>query len=91
MLYQISAKYEGDTFIKLPFELYLEPYKISVACDKNKIVNELIISKKIIDYEKYLPKFETEEPHKHSLNIPGVPDFEDIMNRILSLVLKHWR
>lgn len=85
MLYQISAKYKGDTFIKSPFELHLEPYKISVSCDKNKIVNELIISKKLIDYEKYLPKLETEEPHKHSLNIPDEPDFEDIKNLIQTI------
>jgi len=85
MLYQISVKYEGDSYIKSPFELNLEPFKISVVCDKNKIVNELIISKKLTDYEKYLPKLKTEEPHKHSLNITSGPDFEDIISLIQTI------
>jgi len=85
MIYQLTVKYHGYTFIKSQFNLVFEPYTIIVECDTNKIVDKLIIQRKITDYEKYLPKLETLEPHKHSLTIPESPYFDEIMNLLQTI------
>lgn len=85
MLYQLTLKYHGDTFIKSPFKLVIEPYYITIECNTQKIVNKIIVQKRVIDYEKYIPKFETTEHHKHSLTIPENPHFDDIINLLQAI------
>jgi len=85
MIFQVKVKFQGDTYVKLPYELNIEPYKITIKCNDKKIVNEIIVQRKIIDYENYMPKFETLEPHKHSLKISEGPYFDEILNLLQTI------
>lgn len=79
MLCEISVKVEGDTFIKNPYQMDFEPYRIYVKSNNERIVQELVIQKKIYDYQDYLPKFIFNKDKPHKIIIPKCPHFEDLV------------
>ena len=85
MLFQITVKFEGDTYIKNHYTLEFDKYKMFVLSDKNKIVNELIIQRNVDDYEKYLYKFVTVQQGEHELSIPKNPYYPEMIKLLQTI------
>lgn len=82
MLFQISVNFEGETFVKGPYKIKIDPYIVMVLADKQNLVKELCIQKKVVDYTEFLPKFLINSEKGHSLTAPSNPHYEDIINII---------
>jgi hypothetical protein len=78
MIYSVTVKVEGETFVKQPYSLAVGVYNISVKCNEKKTVNELNIQRKVHNYDEFIPLM-IPGNHIHTLNIPYNPYHQEII------------
>ncbi len=81
MIYQVAVDVRGDTFVKVPYELDIDEYKIKVDCNEGGKVTQLTIQKRVSNYDNYIPVANLSKTghNPYSVYVPENPHYDDII------------
>lgn len=84
MIVKIETEISGNFLIKEEFEIFLHPYTIKIRYDNSIKTHSISISKRLLDYQNFVPKVEIKNNQISEIKLPDISFIDDQLN-----ILKH--